>query len=132
MAEPTAPRPLRAAWPALAWAGLISWLSSRSRPLPVTIPIPHFDKLLHLGAFGLLAALVAHALLQLGRSARRALLVAVLAVSLYGAFDEWHQSFVPGRDADPLDWAADTAGAALGAALAAVVLPRRKARASIR
>lgn len=132
MAERRWPRGLRAAWPALAWAGLISWLSSRSRPLPVTVPLLHFDKVLHLGAFGLLAALVARALLELGGAARRALLVAAVATSAYGALDEWHQSFVPGRDADPLDWAADTAGAALGAALAAVVLPRRRARASIR
>lgn len=31
--------------------------------------------------------------------------------AVYGALDEWHQSFVPGRDADFLDWTADVAGA---------------------
>ena len=40
--------------------------------------------------------------------------------SLYGATDEFHQSFVPGRDSDVLDWVADTLGAALGAASATV------------
>jgi VanZ family protein len=30
---------------------------------------------------------------------------------LFGATDEWHQSFVIGRLADPYDWAADTLGA---------------------
>jgi VanZ family protein len=33
----------------------------------------------------------------------------------YGATDEWHQSFVPGRSADVRDWFADAAGALLGA-----------------
>jgi VanZ family protein len=31
----------------------------------------------------------------------------------YGASDEWHQSFVPGRDADLLDLLADTTGGLL-------------------
>jgi VanZ family protein len=77
-----------------------------------------------------LGALTVRALLALGQGWRRALLLGVAAASLYGALDEWHQSFVPGRDPDPWDWAADTAGALVGAA--AVGLPRRKSRASIR
>jgi VanZ family protein len=32
----------------------------------------------------------------------------------YGASDEWHQSFVPGRSADVHDWYADAIGAAAG------------------
>jgi VanZ family protein len=36
--------------------------------------------------------------------------------SAYGATDEWHQSFVPGRSADIHDWFADTAGALIGGA----------------
>lgn len=35
--------------------------------------------------------------------------------SAYGATDEFHQSFVPGRDSDILDWRADTLGAGLAA-----------------
>jgi VanZ family protein len=130
VAEPSPGRALRAGWPPLAWAALIFWLSSLSRPVPVEVTIPHADKLAHLGAFGVLAALTVRALLALGQGGRRALLVGIAAASLYGALDEWHQSFVPGRDPDPWDWAADTAGAVLGAA--AVGLPRRKSRASIR
>ena len=124
-------RALRAAWPALAWAALIFLASHRAWPLPVAPPFPHADKAVHALIFGLLAALTARALRAAGWGVRRALWTAVLAASLYGALDEWHQSFVPGRDADPRDWAADTAGALLGAALA-VGLPRRRARASIR
>jgi VanZ family protein len=32
----------------------------------------------------------------------------------YGALDEWHQSFVPGRDANLGDWMADVVGVMLG------------------
>ncbi|MCX5731999.1 MAG: VanZ family protein, partial [Deltaproteobacteria bacterium] len=38
-----------------------------------------------------------------------------------GATDEFHQSFVPGRNADVADWMADTLGAAAGAAIGALV-----------
>jgi hypothetical protein len=43
--------------------------------------------------------------------------LAVLIVSVFGVTDEWHQSFVPGRDCDVLDWLADTTGAALAVTL---------------
>jgi VanZ family protein len=32
----------------------------------------------------------------------------------YGASDEVHQAFVPGRSADPADWAADALGVLAG------------------
>jgi VanZ family protein len=127
----TAARALRAAWPALAWGALIFVASHQSQPIPVGPPFPHADKVAHLGIYAVLAGLAARALLGLGQGGRRAVWLAIVLCSLYGALDEWHQSFVPGRDPDPLDWAADTAGAGLGAALV-VVLPRRKSRASIR
>jgi VanZ family protein len=41
----------------------------------------------------------------------------LLVVSAYGASDEWHQSFVPGRSTDVRDWIADTIGAALAIGL---------------
>ena len=39
----------------------------------------------------------------------------VLFTSVYGAIDEVHQSFTPGRFAGADDWLADTLGAILGA-----------------
>jgi hypothetical protein len=41
------------------------------------------------------------------------MLWAVLLTSAFGAGDEWHQSFTPGRRAAIDDWAMDTASAAL-------------------
>ncbi len=49
-------------------------------------------------------------LLCVARPARWALVIAVI----YGLSDEFHQSFVPGRNADLLDVITDAAGAAAG------------------
>ncbi len=43
-----------------------------------------------------------------------AYLAALLAVMLYAFSDEYHQSFVPGRDSSIIDVGIDTAGACLG------------------
>jgi VanZ family protein len=44
----------------------------------------------------------------------------------YGISDEWHQSFVVGREVDSLDWVADTFGAALAMFLLARFYPYQK------
>lgn len=70
-------------------------------------------KLGHLCGYALLSALWFRALasnLDTGRAA----LAAFAISSLYGASDELHQTFVEGRSGTPVDWAIDTAGAALG------------------
>lgn len=46
---------------------------------------------------------------------RRAALLAFLIASGYAATDELHQSFVEGRHASVIDWAIDSAGAAVAA-----------------
>jgi VanZ family protein len=55
--------------------------------------------------------------------------LALLFSSVYGASDEYHQSFVHGRSPDVHDWVADTLGAAAAIAalmvVAAVVRARR-------
>ena len=45
----------------------------------------------------------------------QAALTGFALASLYAASDEWHQSFVQGRHATPVDWAIDTAGAGAAA-----------------
>jgi VanZ family protein len=76
------------------------------------------DKIAHFSAYALLAILVLRALAA-GRfdgvTWRRSL-IAVLITILFGASDEWHQSYVPGREAEALDIIADAIGGAAGAA----------------
>jgi VanZ family protein len=71
-------------------------------------------KLVHFGEYALLCFLWWRPL-RTGLPARRAALLALAISSLYAATDELHQSFVDGRHGTPVDWAIDTAGAALAA-----------------
>ena len=116
---------------ALAWAGVLFWESSQPSPFPfVPRSILLHDKLLHAGAYAVLGWLTLAAMAS-ARVAVRAVVLAALVSTAYGATDEWHQSHVPNRDADPWDLTADAVGAIAGAAAAAVILRRRRARASI-
>lgn len=96
-------------WP-LAVAALIFIASSRPHiPGPA---VPSIDKMAHFAVFGLLAT----AIVRLG-TGWRAVLMAVVLASGYGVFDEWHQSFTPGRTVEVGDWVADTMGAIVAATL---------------
>ncbi len=95
---------------AVAVALTVVFASSHSR---VAAPdLPESDKVAHFAVYGLLATL----LCRLG-AGWRAAAWAVLATSLFGVTDEWHQSFVPGRSCEVADWVADTTGAALAVTL---------------
>jgi len=75
------------------------------------------DKWIHAAAYAIMGWLAWHSLSHYSPAARTVAL-AMLFCSLYGISDEWHQSFVPGRDADPFDWLADSIGGAIGATIA--------------
>ena len=83
------------------------------------------DKVVHALAYGLLGACLLRGL----AAARLANVTAATATRawalsvIYGATDEWHQSFVPGRTMAVDDWVADAAGAA---AAVLVALAARK------
>ncbi|MCI0340277.1 MAG: VanZ family protein [Planctomycetales bacterium] len=116
------------AWGAAAgYMALIFALSSRTIAVPPEVLFPHADKLVHVGEYGVLSVLLSVALASSspGASARGIASAAALLASLYGASDEWHQSFVPGRVATVGDWIADTVGAALAAAAVALWRGRR-------
>ena len=86
-------------------------------PVPFEMPdVSHFDKLLHFGAYGVMAILFYRTYLAGWPQAIKRTLIwaSVISTALYGLSDEIHQYFVPERSADLLDWLADTVGAAVG------------------
>ena len=115
---------------------VLSWLSSSVTPVPS--PPDLLRSLLHNGAhvvvYALLAGswLLAHPPQQLSvpaRSPRAAALRSVLLATAYGAVDEWHQSFVPGRVSSVGDLLSDACGAILAvSALLLLLRGEREAR----
>jgi VanZ family protein len=106
--------------PAIAWAALIFFLSSRSR-LPEPPSILGWDKLQHALGYGAGGFLLARAAGVRGRGT----IVAVALGLLYGITDEIHQSFVPGRSCDVHDWYADAPGVLAGAFIYRFITLRR-------
>jgi VanZ family protein len=68
-------------------------------------------KFAHVISYGLLGIAYLHGLRGGRRPTLPLAIAAVLMAAAYGATDEFHQSFVAGRGAGPLDVAIDTAGA---------------------
>lgn len=102
--------------PVIACLALSFYLSSRpGRDLPNLMP----DYVAHGIEFLVLSSLVLRALN--GGTGRRpgagTYAAAILFCLAWAILDEFHQSFVPGREASPVDVASDMAGTALGGAL---------------
>ncbi len=115
MKEP-ARRGARVAWVVMLvlWCAVTWKLSSERDPasyVGVDLELP--DKLVHGIEYAVGGFLAAAAL----RRDRRfwTWTTAVVFCVAWGALDEFHQSFVPGRDATVMDLAADAVGAAVGA-----------------
>ena len=120
-------RTILALWgPFVAALVVVFWLSSLSR-----VPVAHlyWDKLLHAVGYAVLGVLALRAFHGgFWRLRLEPTLYAALVVILWGISDEFHQSFVPGRDASPWDVLADVAGFAIAVLLFAT-LTLRSARA---
>lgn len=97
--------------PPFLWVVLIligtSW--PRIRLGPDDLPL---DKIAHFASYGVLAALTLRATLTWHRWGT--LVAVVVAIALFGAVDEWHQAFIPGRSTSLADWLADLSGAVVG------------------
>jgi len=112
--------------PALLWAGVIFVGSS----LPGSTVPGGYSVYGHLAEYAVLAALIVVAQRTCDR--RRAVLVAIALCALYAVSDEFHQSFVPMRTPDVLDWLTDVAGATAGSAITAALLLRVRGRSESR
>ena len=110
----------------LLTAGTIFALSHQSQ-LPGGLELPHpLDWLAHGTAYGLLALGLEWSLREFrpGLPIYKRHLAVFALVLLFGASDEWHQSFIPGRDASLLDWMADASGALLALSLDTLAILR--------
>lgn len=108
--------------PAVAWAAVIFYLSSRPRlPGP---ELPGVDKVAHFGAYAVLGWLLVRA----ADHSAVPLVAGALLGLLYGATDEIHQMYVPGRSPDVMDWFADAAGIAAATFVYTRLRARRAAR----
>jgi len=102
--------------PFVVGCAAIWWVSSQSRPfLPASLGFRESDKLLHFCAYAVLASLATLRPLRARERPRAIVVEAFVLAALYGVVDEFHQSFVPGRDASMGDVVADALGALTGA-----------------
>jgi VanZ family protein len=103
---------------------LIFYLSAQRSVGP---ELPAFTRVIaHFSEYAILAGLWAWAL---GPSlGRRAIAAAAAICVLWAISDEIHQSYVPGRDSDPVDALVDCCGIAFGLWVSSRVGARRAAR----
>ena len=101
--------------PVVLYAGFIVYLSSQPFPseqMPKLFEVVN-DKLLHALEYGVLGILCYRAFHFASGSKLRpfASILAILVAMMFGVTDEFHQYFIPSREADGWDWIADTIGA---------------------
>jgi len=103
--------------PVAAWMAVIFYLSSQSHLQP---PVPAgvqevVSVAAHFAEYAVLATLLRRAAGHFaGRSSLKQVFVLWLVATVYGASDEGHQAFVPGRTVSAGDLVVDALGAALG------------------
>ena len=102
--------------PVAAWAVVIFLFSSLSVTPTTEIYWQDFvvKKTAHVIEYGIFAALLYRALRSEGVEKINAGLLAILVSVIYGATDEFHQGFTPGREPRVRDVVFDTIGAIAG------------------
>ena len=91
--------------------------------MPILSAIPNFDKVVHFGLYAVEAFFLYQAVRWPGRAgfSLARVLAIVGALAVWGAADEVHQFWIPGRRMEGEDVAADVAGAGIGAIAASLV-----------
>ena len=100
--------------PAAIVGSVVGW--SSHQPMWPEFAVGFPDWVLHGGAYALLGLSIWYAVGGERRAplSSGALLAALTLASVFGALDEFHQSFVAGRSATVSDWIADSLGALIG------------------
>jgi VanZ family protein len=141
---------LKAWWPAIVWAVVISsfstgaftsehtsrfivpflhWLLPHATPETLSVIHHVIRKCGHVTEYFLLSLLVLRGLCAEHRAfGFRMALIVILIVAGYAALDEYHQSFVPGRGAAVSDVLLDTAGGAVAQVMVALFVVWSAAR----
>lgn len=91
------------AWvPVALWAIFIFILSSVPGKNIPEFQIPNFHKLVHLIEYAVLGFLLIRAFMKsvFDRSFIILALVSIIIIIFFALSDEWHQSFIPGRNCD--------------------------------
>jgi len=103
--------------------------------IATTLPVSNLpsvaisDKIKHFGAFLGLSVLLSLTLIYQNKILlfkKYFIITAFIISSIYGLLDEIHQSFIPGRNSEFLDWFADSIGAAIGALIIAYLIKKFK------
>jgi VanZ family protein len=102
----------RTLWLAALALTVVACSSVRMPDYPDAVHLANADKVVHFFLFGLLATLAAR-IPWMQRRRPFGIYAAIFFASCFGATDEWHQYFTPGRSCDVWDWVTDTAGAAV-------------------
>ena len=101
-------------WPPVLWAAVI--LIGTSWPRLQVPFVEDGDKVLHALSYALLGILTAQAAL-IGRRGVGTLALVIAGIALFGALDELHQAWIPGRFPSMADWWADAIGGAAGSVI---------------
>lgn len=102
--------------PPIAYATAILIVSSIPRLDTPDLGVTFLDKIFHGIEYMILAALVLRAAKARSSEAKtpKLIILSLTICLVFSAFDEYHQSFIPGRFADVFDFVADAAGIGLG------------------
>lgn len=105
----------RRLWFSLFAGWVVLTLALTSIPnLESPVDVPGADKAAHLVFYGVMGFLCASWRRACGASPARAAFHAILFTAVFGALDEAHQHWIPGRSMDLFDWFADASGGGVG------------------
>ena len=112
--------------PAVVYALVIFFMSSLPDIKLPDIGIDFGDKFIHMIEFGLFGIFLYRAF-RYNPQVSRPYLLTVCTGLLYAASDEFHQLFVPGRECDIIDFAADAVGLIIFSAMSVWLNAKKQA-----